>query len=103
MTDAKRIHRRPEPELARHVGQAPRVHPAALGVPGAAPTGYGLGKAGWVSLTFRGEAAPPAAVLCDGVEGSYRIVAPMRLIAALDARGDRAVSPGAPSCPVPTA
>ena len=59
---------------------------AALGVPGAAPTGYGLGKAGWVSLSFNGDTAPPAGVLEDWIEESYRLVAPKRLIAELDAR-----------------
>ena len=58
---------------------------AALGIPGAAPTGYGLGPSGWVTLSFRGS-APPVAVLSDWVEESYRLVAPKRLIAELDAR-----------------
>jgi predicted DNA-binding protein (MmcQ/YjbR family) len=60
-------------------------HLAALGIPGAAPTGYGLGRAGWVSLPFRGD-VPPVAVLTDWVEESYRLVAPKRSIAELDAR-----------------
>ena len=63
---------------------------AALGVPGAAPTGYGLGKAGWVSLSFRGDTAPPVSVLCDWVEESYRLVATKKLIAELDARASGA-------------
>jgi len=54
----------------------------ALLSPGAAPTGYGLGRAGWVNVPFRG--APPAGVLQDWVEESYRTVAPKRLVAALD-------------------
>ena len=58
---------------------------AALGIPGAAPTGYGLGRSGWVTLSFR-ESAPPVAVLTDWVEESYRLVAPKRLIAELEAR-----------------
>jgi predicted DNA-binding protein (MmcQ/YjbR family) len=60
-------------------------HPAALGIPGAEPTGYGLGRAGWVSLSFRGD-VPPVAVLTDWVEESYRLVAPKRSIVELDAR-----------------
>ena len=58
---------------------------AALGIPGAAPTGYGLGRSGWVTLSFGGS-APPVTVLSDWVEESYRLVAPKRLIAELDAR-----------------
>ena len=54
----------------------------ALASPGAEPTGYGLGRAGWVNVPFRG--APPAAILQDWVEESYRAVAPKRLVSALD-------------------
>jgi predicted DNA-binding protein (MmcQ/YjbR family) len=60
-------------------------HEEALALPGAAPTRYGLGKSGWVDLTF-GETPPPTAVLTDWVEESYRLVAPKRLVAELDAR-----------------
>ena len=63
---------------------------AALGVPGAMPARYGLGKSGWVTLSFGGETAPPTGVLSDWVEESYRLVAPKRLLAKLDAH-----SPGA--------
>ncbi len=55
----------------------------ALSVPGAAPTGYGLGRAGWVTVPF-GERTPPLPVLKDWVEESYRMVAPKRLVAELD-------------------
>jgi predicted DNA-binding protein (MmcQ/YjbR family) len=56
----------------------------ALALPGATPTGYGLGKAGWVSITL-GPGQPPLAVLKDWVEESYRRVAPKRLVNELDA------------------
>ncbi|HCO04283.1 MAG TPA: dGTPase, partial [Actinobacteria bacterium] len=46
------------------------------------PTGYGLGKAGWVTVPIR-DSTPPLAVLTDWVEESYRLVAPKRLIAEL--------------------
>jgi predicted DNA-binding protein (MmcQ/YjbR family) len=58
-------------------------HDQALTVPGAAPTGYGLGKAGWVNVPFR-DTTPPIDVLFDWVEESYRLVAPKRLVAELD-------------------
>ena len=58
-------------------------HPHALSVEGAEPTGYGLGKAGWVTVPVAG--LPPA-TLRDWVEESYRIVAPKRLVAELDRR-----------------
>jgi predicted DNA-binding protein (MmcQ/YjbR family) len=59
-------------------------HGHALSVDGATPTGYGLGKAGWVTVPVTGV---PLATLRDWVEESYRIVAPKRLVAELDARG----------------
>jgi predicted DNA-binding protein (MmcQ/YjbR family) len=55
----------------------------ALSVPGAAPTGYGLGKSGWVDVPFR-DTTPPLGVLKDWVEESYRLVAPKKLVAELD-------------------
>jgi len=57
----------------------------ALMAPRAAPAGYGLGRAGWVLVPFL-EGTPPLAVLKDWVEESYRLVAPKRLVAELDAR-----------------
>jgi predicted DNA-binding protein (MmcQ/YjbR family) len=63
-------------------------HEHALSVPGSAPTGYGLGRAGWVTVPFR-DTTPPLDVLKDWVEESYRLVAPKRLVAELDARPPR--------------
>lgn len=60
-------------------------HDQALSVPGVAPTGYGLGRAGWVTVPFL-DTTPPLDVLKDWVEESYRLVAPKRLIAELDGR-----------------
>ena len=58
----------------------------ALMAPGASPTGYGLGSAGWVTIPLGGRTTPPPAVLKDWIEESYRRVAPKRLVAELDAR-----------------
>ncbi|MEU6178762.1 MmcQ/YjbR family DNA-binding protein [Streptomyces coeruleorubidus] len=60
------------------------AHAHALACPGAEPAGYGLGKAGWVSIPLEQQGAPAAEVLCDWVEESYRVIAPKRLIAELD-------------------
>ena len=57
----------------------------ALMVPNAAPTGYGLGRAGWVTVPLL-ETTPPLPVLKDWIEESYRRVAPKRLVSELDAR-----------------
>jgi predicted DNA-binding protein (MmcQ/YjbR family) len=59
-------------------------HALALAVPGATPTGYGLGKAGWVSVPVR-DGGPDVDELADWVEESYRLVAPKKLVAELDA------------------
>lgn len=63
-------------------------HEQALGVPGAAPTGYGLGRSGWVTILFSGT-TPPLDVLKDWVEESYRRIAPKQLVAELDERAPR--------------
>ena len=59
-------------------------HAHALSIDGAEPTGYGLGKSGWVTVPLRA-AGVNVALLRDWVEESYRIVAPKRLVAELDA------------------
>ena len=56
-------------------------HGHALSIEGAEPTGYGLGKSGWVTVPRAGLELD---VLRDWVEESYRIVAPKRLVALLD-------------------
>jgi predicted DNA-binding protein (MmcQ/YjbR family) len=63
-------------------------HEQALTVPGAAPTGYGLGRSGWVNVPFR-DTTPPLPVLKDWVEESFRRVAPKMLVAELDAGAAR--------------
>lgn len=49
------------------------------------PTGYGLGKSGWVSVSFQDSTLPALDVLKAWMEESYRAVAPKKLIAELDA------------------
>ncbi|MDQ0941149.1 putative DNA-binding protein (MmcQ/YjbR family) [Streptomyces sp. V1I1] len=62
------------------------MHAHVLSCPGAEPSGYGLGKAGWVQIPLAQKGAPSAAVLCDWVEESYRSIATKKLIAELEAR-----------------
>ena len=57
-------------------------HGHAMSIEGARPTGYGLGKSGWVTVPV---ADVPIEALRDWVEESYRVVAPKRLVAQLDA------------------
>lgn len=50
------------------------------------PTGYGLGKAGWVSLRLGADAIPDEETLQGWIEESYRAVAPKRLAARVPER-----------------
>jgi predicted DNA-binding protein (MmcQ/YjbR family) len=55
-----------------------------LTLPFATPTGYGLGKWGWVSFRFEPDEEPPITMFQPWVAESYRAVAPKRLVALLD-------------------
>ena len=57
---------------------------AALSLPFTAPTGYGLGKSGWVTASMPDGAAPPIALFKAWIDESYRAQAPKKLIAELD-------------------
>ena len=57
----------------------------ALSLPFAEPTGYGLGKSGWVTARFKAKGKPPVAVLERWIEESYRTIAPKKIAARLDA------------------
>lgn len=59
----------------------------ALQLPYAQPTGYGLGKSGWVSFTPKEHQIPSTEQLKEWVEESYRAQAPKRLVREFDARG----------------
>jgi predicted DNA-binding protein (MmcQ/YjbR family) len=58
----------------------------ALQLPFAEPTGYGLGKSGWVSFSPSDEQLPDLEQLKAWVEESYRAQAPKRLVKELDER-----------------
>jgi predicted DNA-binding protein (MmcQ/YjbR family) len=63
----------------------PGSHEMALMLPFAEPTGYGLGKSGWVTARFAPGEKPPLSMLLEWLEESYRAVAPRKLVAQLDA------------------
>ena len=65
----------------------PQSCEAALMLPFAKPTGYGLGKSGWVSAEFTGGEAPPVPLFKDWIEESYRAQAPKKLVAQLEGGG----------------
>lgn len=56
----------------------------ALLLPYASPTGYGLGKSGWVTGEFRAKDEVPIDRLCEWIDESYRFIAPKKLVAELD-------------------
>jgi hypothetical protein len=58
---------------------------AALMLPFAAPTAYGLGKSGWVTARFGSADAIPLEILRDWLDESYRAIAPKKLVAAMAA------------------
>lgn len=58
-------------------------HGHALSVEGAEPTGYGLGKSGWVTVPLEADGLD-SGLLCDWIEESYRVVAPKSLVSELD-------------------
>lgn len=62
----------------------PRSSEAALMLPFTKPTGYGLGKSGWVSASFE-QHDPPIDLLESWIDESYRAQAPKKLVASLDA------------------
>ncbi len=61
----------------------PETSPMALLLPNAKPTAYGLGKSGWVSLSFDPKDAIPVEMLKEWIDESYRAQAPKKLVAEL--------------------
>ena len=63
----------------------PQSRLMALGLPFASPTGYGLGKSGWVTVQFGPRDKPPMDLMRAWIDESYRAVAPKKLVATLPA------------------
>jgi len=63
----------------------PSSSAVALMLPFCKPTGYGLGKSGWVSASFE-RAAPDLEMLKAWVDESYRAQAPKKLVAQIVTR-----------------
>ena len=56
----------------------------ALLLPFTEPTGYGMGKHGWVSSRFGSDDTIPMPLVKRWIEESYRTIAPKKLVARLD-------------------
>jgi predicted DNA-binding protein (MmcQ/YjbR family) len=61
----------------------PFSNSAALSLPFASPTAYGLGKSGWVSAKFSGDDEVPVDMLASWIEESFKAIAPNKLLAQL--------------------
>jgi predicted DNA-binding protein (MmcQ/YjbR family) len=61
----------------------PVSHEMALTLPYCTPTGYGLGRAGWITARFTPRQKPDVSLLKAWIDQSYRAVAPRRLAASL--------------------
>jgi predicted DNA-binding protein (MmcQ/YjbR family) len=76
--------------LSQHDGKfhvslkLPVSGPFALTMPFAEPTGYGLGKSGWVTATFNPGDTIPVELLQEWIDESYRAVAPKTVLARLE-------------------
>jgi predicted DNA-binding protein (MmcQ/YjbR family) len=64
----------------------------ALTQPFASPTGYGLGKSGWVSARFAAGDDVPVDLLTEWIDESFRAVAPKKLVARLEGDGPPAAA-----------
>ena len=59
------------------------------------PTGYGLGKAGWITAEFGAKNNPPLDILEAWIDESFRAVAPKKVVAAMEAKATGATSSSA--------
>ena len=61
----------------------PQSREFALEYPFTEPTGYGLGKSGWVTASFGAKDKPPLDVLAFWLAESFRAIAPKKLLASM--------------------
>jgi predicted DNA-binding protein (MmcQ/YjbR family) len=62
----------------------PETGPELLTFDFATPTGYGLGRGGWVTLRFDDARLVPVELCEDAIVESYRTIAPKKLAKLLD-------------------
>ena len=61
----------------------PQSRDMAVDLPFAEPTGYGLGKSGWVTARFTKVSDVPLDLLRSWIDESYRAIAPKKLVKTL--------------------
>ena len=69
-------------ELSMSV-KLPQSRDMAADLPFAEPTGYGLGKSGWVTARFDKVPEVPLDLLKSWIDESYRAIAPKKLVKTL--------------------
>jgi len=79
---------RPDGQLTLSL-KLPETQTVALMLRFAEPTGYGLGKSGWVTARFAANEKPPEDLLREWIDESYRAVAPKKLVATLSGETTR--------------
>jgi predicted DNA-binding protein (MmcQ/YjbR family) len=57
----------------------PESQAVALMLPFTEPTGYGMGRTGWVTARFSGRDEVPLGMLCQWIDESFRAVAPRKI------------------------
>jgi len=62
----------------------PQSRDMAADLPFAEPTGYGLGKSGWVTARFAKVSEVPLDLLRSWIDESYRAIAPKKLVKTLE-------------------
>lgn len=62
----------------------PHRHLLAAELPGCSPTGYGLGKSGWITVRINAQADFALDQLLDWLDESYRAIAPKAVVRQLD-------------------
>jgi predicted DNA-binding protein (MmcQ/YjbR family) len=80
------FHSGPGSEQPAITVKLPESHDHGLSYPEARPTGYGLGKHGWVTIFVDRVPDEEREVLFDFVEESYRSIATKTLVKRLDAQ-----------------
>jgi len=72
-------------ELSMSV-KLPQSRDMAVDLPFGEPTGYGMGKYGWVTARFTNAADVPLDLLRSWIDESFRAIAPKRMVKALEGR-----------------
>ena len=70
--------------VLRLTTKLPKSRRKALKLPFATPTGYGLGKSGWITSAFERGDDVPTDTLTDWIDESFRTIAPRKIVAYLD-------------------